>query len=412
MNFLKEITHCGAPLYVFPMPHAACVAVGVLVNAGTRDERSHESGIAHALEHMLFQGNERLPDSKAIAGEIEATGGDLNAYTSHEMTFHYRIVPDDSLHTGVDSLASSLTTSLFRPKDVETEMKNIVQEIRRYHDSPAAYCGYLFNEAVHGDHPLARYELGTEASVLGFTRDDFIEFHGRYYHPANFTFIVVGNTTLPHALRAFDRVFHARSGPAPKNIRVAAPRANAPPQKKVAERDIAQAHVLIGVGIDDVGSRDSRAFGLYRSMVDGGMSFPLFQEVRDKRGLCYSVSASFGQSTDRGVFSVSVGTEPARTDEAIACIHDVVAHSCTEELFRRAQKHIVGHNKICYSDPMAVMYQAASDITLIQYPRSPEELLRDLKAVTLEDVDDVVHKHLLDPSLYSYAYVVPHGTHT
>ena len=123
MRFENVMTKCGAPLYIFRMPHVESVAVGVLVFAGTRDEVwPKEAGIAHALEHMVFQGNERLTDSRAVAAEIEAVGGVLNAWTSKEMTFYFRVVPSDSLNVATQSLGSQLNTSLFQPEKITPEM--------------------------------------------------------------------------------------------------------------------------------------------------------------------------------------------------------------------------------------------------------------------------------------------------
>jgi len=152
MQFEKTTTRCGAPLYLFRMPHVGSVAVGVYVFSCTRDEAwPKEAGIAHATEHMVFQGNERLHDSRAVAAEIEVVGGALNAWTSKEMTFYFRVVPSDSLNVATQSLGSTLNTSLFQPEKITPEMQNIVEEIRRTHDSPEKWCLDVFETVVYGN---------------------------------------------------------------------------------------------------------------------------------------------------------------------------------------------------------------------------------------------------------------------
>ncbi|MDP3646253.1 MAG: pitrilysin family protein [bacterium] len=411
MKFQKAITTCGAPLYVFPMPHVDSVAIGVLVHAGTRDERPSEHGIAHALEHMVFQGNERLPSSQAIASEIETIGGNLNAFTSQEMTFYFRVVPDEALHVGVDSLASQLTTSLFREKNIESEMRNVVQEIKRAHDNHVGFCGRLFNKTIFGESALGKDVLGTEQSVLGFCRDDFLKFSHDFYHPENYTFIVIGKTSVQKALSVFNRAFSKTLKDRTKNVRIDDRRIFPRGVHNNVVRDIAQANIYLGTAIDSPSGDERKALEFYTKMIDGGMSFPLFQEVRDKRGLCYAVHAGLDTFTDCEVFEVYVGTEPSRVQEAITCIHEVVAQSCTEELFKRARTYLLGHNKVSlFSDPVAILTQAARDIVLLGEPRSPAEFRRDIEKQTLEGVRGAVERHLLDPNTYSYAYVGPPGT--
>ncbi|MCI0550710.1 MAG: insulinase family protein, partial [Anaerolineae bacterium] len=198
--FERTTTKHGIPLYVFPMPYVESVALGVLVFAGTRDETwPKQAGIAHALEHMLFQGNKRLPNQHAIAAEIEDVGGVVNAWTNNEVTMYYRVMPRTALGIAVDSLASQLTTPLFRDENIKLEMMNIVQEIGMCHDDPGVFCQMQFEETVFGQHPLGKNTLGTAESVSNFSPDDFGEFHGAHYRPANYVFIVVGNTTLGEA---------------------------------------------------------------------------------------------------------------------------------------------------------------------------------------------------------------------
>jgi len=413
MRFEHTVTRHGSPLYVFPMPHVGSVAVGVLVFAGTRDEKwPHDAGLAHALEHMLFQGNKRLTSSREITEEIEIEGGGVNAWTAKEMTFYHRIVPASAFEVAVNSLCSQMTTPLFREVDVVKEMKNVVQEIRRAYDSPASFCQRYFDCVVYGTHPLGKDTLGTEEAVLAFRNSDFHIFHTLYYHPKNFVFIVAGNTTLSEAERAFNSADFGMSTRCGKNERPKSALLNTLPSSEVVEREnVQQANVCFGVHIGPSDDPDTKALGFYSAMLDGGMSFPLFQEVRDKHGLCYAVSADITPWTDYGMFRLYIGTAPDRVSEAVECIHGVVQRCSHDEvLFEKARKYLLGSNAISFSSPSAVLSRAAQDIVFSGKPKSPAEIEQEIREQTLAGVQQAVGRYLEHRDHYSYMYVVPQGT--
>jgi len=411
MQFEKTMTRHGSSLYVYSMPHVESVAVGVHVNVGTCDEDwPKQAGIAHALEHMLFQGNKRRPDSKSISSDIEDCGGSLNAYTNKNTTFYHRIVPSDALGVAVDSLASQVTEPLFRQDDINKEMKNILQEILGYEDSPGYVCGTKFDEIIYGDHPLGRNVLGTEEAVENFTRGDFLDFHGMFYYPENYVFIVVGNTTLKEAEKEINAHLFGTESFSLQNVRPNKPCVQGI-NKSVVKRDIKQAHVYMGVLIGGAKDPDTQALGFYASMIGGGMSFPLFQEIRDKLGLCYSIGAGVEREVDHGSFYVAVDTDPDRIEEALSGIEKVIFESVdSDELFVKARKSLLGKNAIKFASPSAVLSSAAHYITLEGRPKSPADIKQEIEAQTHEGVRAAASTYLLDHSRYMYSYVVPNGT--
>lgn len=412
MKFQETETRHGSKLYVLPMPHVRSVAVGVLVYAGTRDEYwPKEAGIAHALEHMVFKGNWRLPDSKAIAEEIEACGGSLNAFTCKEMTFFHRVVPDHAFKTAVESLTSQITLPIFRPEDIVSEMKNVTQEIRMRHDEPTGFCYRRFEELLFEGHPLQKTTLGTEEAVLGFDTAAFEHFHRSYYYPKNYVFIVVGNTTLADAEAALNAtdlgsVFESR-GRNERQTCTVSPVVT----RRVFERDIKQAHLYMGVRIGASMDNETKSLDMFRTMIGGGMSFPLFQEVRDRRGLCYRISASITPWTDSGEFSLYIGTDPKRLTEAWQCIHEVMARAAEDPaLFEKARNRTIGRNAVDFDNPVQVLRQAAFDILFEDAPKSPREIEDELRAETFADVRDAAVKHVLDRSRYVCACIAAPGT--
>ena len=410
-KFEQTITKQGTPLFVFPMPHVQSVAAGVLVFAGSRDEVwPKEAGIAHALEHMLFQGNERLGSSAAIAGEIERCGGVINARTASEMTFHYRVVPSDAFGVAVASLASQVAMPLLRSSDIAKEMQNVVQECRMYHDMPDAFCSIQFEYAVHGEHPLGKFVLGTEEAILAFDRDDFHRFWNSFYRPENYIFLAVGNTTLPEAETSFSGRDFGAPTTLGRNTR-ARESGVATGIRRINERDIQQAHVCLGTSIGASDNPDTKALSLFKTMLSGGASFPLFQEVRQKLGLCYHIRADVDTWSDRGVFQIYIGTDPVRIGEAIERIHGVIRESAQDEgLFEKARTFLLGRNAVNFVDPQKILERAYLDVVFEGTPKTPDEIRVELEAQTFEGVHAAVERWLLDQSRYSYSYVVPVGT--
>ncbi|MDP3999057.1 MAG: pitrilysin family protein [bacterium] len=409
MKFESAMTSHGAPLYVFSMPQVQSIAVGVLVFAGTRDESwPKEAGIAHAIEHMVFQGNTRLGNSQAISAEIEDTGGMVNAWTSKEMTFYHRVIPDHAFGVAVQSLASQLSASLFRQVDIDKEMKNVVEEIKRASDNPAGFCERTISDVVYGSHPLGKDTLGVREAVIGFKTEDFQSWQSRFYFPKNYVFLVVGNITLEKALAVINGISFGRNN-GERNLRPFISKVVQSERVRVVERDIQQANVCLGVAVGSSMARSTQALELYSTMLRGGMSFPLFQEVRDKRGLCYSIYSDVSSWSDRGIFQIYVGTNMERVEEAVNCIKDVVwKHRNDEPLLRRAKGLLLGSNAIRFCNPSTILTQAAFDVIVSGKPKSPEEINEEVRSVLLTEVTEAVERYL-NPDNFSYAYVVPKG---
>lgn len=409
----QHITTChGTPLHVMTMPYAQSVAVGILVYAGTRDERwPQEAGIAHALEHMVFKGNAQQPNSKAITEVIEACGGNINASTCKEMTFFHRTVPRDALAVAVHSLACQVTSPLFRAEDIASEMKNVVQEIRMRHDEPTGFCYRRFEELLFSGHPLEKTTLGTEEAVRAFGTEDFVRFHRKFYGAENYEFIVVGNVSPTEVLQVFDsQAFTSHEMVAHRNVRETV---DVPyiPVRQLFERDIKQAHVYLGVRVGNSRDPETKALNVFRTMVGGGVSFPLFQEVRDKRGLCYRIAANVTPWNDTGEFSIYIGTDPGRIQEAWSSIHEVLATSSENaDLFEKARKNIIGQNAVNFDVPEKILRQAAFDILFEGAPKSPREIEEELQDITFENVQRAANVHVLDRNRYTCACIAKAGT--
>lgn len=408
LQAVKLTTNCGAPLFVVEMPNANSVATGVLVNAGTRDEIwPGQAGLAHAFEHMVFRGNAKFPTSQAVAGYLEKVGGKVNAWTNQEMTFFYNVVPANHFEKAADYLHELLATPTCGPRDIELEMQNIVEEIKRFNDTPMALALDTSESLAYGDHPLANHTLGTAETVSAFNHDHFVQWQKKFYNPGNFSFLVVGRISPDEALKAFNAYFLEPSGI--RNLRQPISSWSLKEKSAVLEKDINQANVALAAPIASASHRSTKALALFQAMLNGGMSFPLFQEVREKRGLCYHVAVYVSAATDAGVFQFFVGTSPEKVGLALKTIFEVTgANRANEKLFEEAKELLKGRIALSNEAPAAMLSKLAYDIALEGRPKLVQETLEEIEGITLKEVTDAVDQYLGQEN-FVRVFVAPKG---
>ena len=401
-NFSKIKTKSGVPLWVLPMPSSNIVSAGVLIKAGTRDEEwPKEAGIAHALEHMFFQGTEKFPTSKNVSGYIEEVGGNLNAWTLKEMTFYHAHVPSDHKNRAVHIISEQIRKSVFPEEKIAVEMKNIIQEIRRRNDDHQRNVGYLSDQFLYGNHPLSKDTLGIEESVIGFKKENFISFRDRYYNPSNFVFITAGGITAEEALNLFNENFPEEIK-LKSNIHKPRPLSYVGDKVNIKKKDIEQIHLILSAATGEAKSKETIYLGIFRDMISGGMSFPLFQEVRDKKGLCYSIWAGLRPWSDVGKFSIYIGTDPKRYKEAITTSLEVVDKSKNDEgLLEKVKQLAIGKLAFKFETSSKIISNAAIDIAFLDFPRGYNEILKDIKETTINDIKQAVDKYLKPEMFYT-----------
>jgi predicted Zn-dependent peptidase len=305
----------GMRVVTTPVPTAQSVSVNVFVGIGSRGEDRRTNGLSHYMEHMLFKGTERRPDAITIAEAIEGAGGVLNAYTTREMTCYWNQVPFDKLDDAMDVLADMYRNSLLKQEEIDRERTVVQQEIRRAFDQPGAWASELLSRATFGDQPIGWPVAGTLETVDAMKHDDFVEHVARYYVPSNTVLSVAGNTThkevLEHAQALYgdlsDRDFAA---PSPAAMQFA------PERVIVEKREIAQCN--IGIALHALSRRDPERYPqmVMNTILGRGMSSRLFKEVRERRGLAYSVGSGIARYTDIGVMNVSAGVTLEHLEEA------------------------------------------------------------------------------------------------
>src|SRR5688572_10115270 len=311
----------GLRIVTETMPEARSVTLGAWVRVGGRDEPDELSGASHFLEHLLFKGTDGR-SAKEIAETIDAVGGEMNAFTAREHTAYYARLPHERMALGVEVLADVLTAPALRPAEVEAERQVIVEEILMNLDAPEDRVATALSRALFEDHPLGREVLGEMPTVEAITRDDIASFFGRWYRPA--TMVVTAAGRLEHAavVDAVRAGFKSLVG-GERPSRVAP--AEAVEHVVVEHDDTEQAHLSLGWRSLTNQDDDRWALSFANQVLGGGMASRLFQEVREERGLVYSVYSHPTAFEDAGYLTIYCGTAPKRARETLAVIDDVLA---------------------------------------------------------------------------------------
>ena len=278
----------GLRIVTTPMPTTQAVSVNIFVGVGSRSEPQRINGITHFLEHMVFKGTEKRPDATMIAQEIEGAGGTLNAYTNKEYTCYWNIVPFDRFDTALDVEADMLLCSKLEQAEIDRERTVVQQELKRNHDNPAAWAGRLIGTSVYGEQPAGWDVGGSVELVEAMQRPDFVSHIGEWYLPSNIVLSVAGNVTHADVVRKAEPLF---SGMKPGTLPGLSPYDPAMTGPRVAtdSRDIDQCTLYLGLPIFGRDDPDRFSLRIMNDVLGAGMSSRLFREVRERRGLAYSV---------------------------------------------------------------------------------------------------------------------------
>jgi len=315
-GYQKTVLDNGIKVITEEIPFLKSVSIGVWVMTGSRDEQPHENGISHFLEHLLFKGTERRT-AFDIAKEIDSVGGTLNAFTGREYTCFYAKVIDKNLPLAIDLLSDVFLHSLMDPKDVEKERMVILQEIKMVEDTPDDYIHDLFNRVCWGDHPLGYPVFGTSELVQSFTRDQISQFSKENYQPNRIVICAAGNLQHQEVVDWIGKTFGQISKSDQVRKRV---RPNSISTTDIRRRELEQVHFCLGT--KGLQYNHSLRFASYvlNTILGGGMSSRLFQEIRENRGLAYSVYSYLPTYIDTGLVVVYAGTNEGSFQEVIELI--------------------------------------------------------------------------------------------
>ncbi|MSO78173.1 MAG: insulinase family protein [Acidimicrobiia bacterium] len=386
----------GARVVTEAMPSLRSVAVGFWVGTGSRDEPDELAGASHFLEHLLFKGTEAR-SAVQIAEAVESVGGDMNAFTTQELTAFYVRVPDECLPLAIEILSDIVWRPALRQSDVDAERQVILEEIRMRDDAPEDLVHDVFAGAIFPGHPIGREVIGAPATINAMQSVDISAFHQRHYHPSNVVVAVAGNLDHDDVVALVEKGFDGTSGDRPARDRYAGD--DAPRPLAVLERPTEQAHVVLGMRSLSRDDPDRYAMTVLNQTLGGGMSSRLFQEVRERRGLAYSVYSFRAAFEETGAFAVSAGTGPDRLPELLTVIDAELARvvaegGITEHELDAAKGHLRGSLALSLESSASRMHRLGrSELTMGEIP-SLDELVAEVDAVGSDDVARVVERVL------------------
>jgi len=359
-------------------------SIGVWADVGARDERIEINGVSHLLEHMAFKGTERRT-AQGIAEEIEAVGGHLNAYTSREQTAYYAKVMKEDVSLAVDLLADILQHSVFDPEELKREQQVVVQEIAQAHDTPDDIIFDYFQEVAFPDQPMGRTILGPAEKVEAYDRRVLADYMGEHYAASRL--VVVGAGRLEHerlvdlAARAFDAL--------PKAVAHSRPPARYGGGEMRRERDIEQLHLILGFDGIPFADESFTTLQLFSTLLGGGMSSRLFQEVREKRGLAYAVFAFASSYIDGGTFGVYAGTSPDDAEELVPVMADEMMKTCeaiTDAELARARAQLKSGLLMSLESTSSRIERLGRHMLIYGRPLDTAEIVAQIEKVTTQDV--------------------------
>jgi predicted Zn-dependent peptidase len=400
----RTVLPSGVRVLTEEVPTVRSVTFGVWVAVGSRDESSSLGGVSHFLEHLLFKGTGRRT-AMQISADIEAVGGETNAFTSKEYTCFYARVLDEHLPLAVDVICDLIADSRLAPPDVETERGVILEEIAMHTDEPDEEVHDLFSRAVYGTHPLGRRICGTVETIGPMTRRQIQGYYRRRYTPGSIVVTAAGRldhrTVVRLVRRALDGspLGDGAGQPAPRR----SPR-NAVPvraQSAVEQKDTEQAHLV--VGCPTFGRRDERRFalGVLNNVVGGGMSSRLFQRVREERGLAYATYSYTSLFADTGLFAIYAGCAPGKVEEVLDLVRDELAdvarHGITESELARGKGMLSGALALGLEDTGARMSRLGKSELLHDEFLSIDAVRARFAQVTREQVHEVARALLGRP---------------
>jgi predicted Zn-dependent peptidase len=381
------------PVHRIALPGTRALTALVAFDAGARTERPPENGMAHFLEHLVFKGGEKYPTYTDVNETAERLGGVLNAYTSHDLVAFHITVRAQSAPQAIDLLSDFVGRPRIDADELDRERGVVIQEINRAYDQPSTVAEYLIDRAAFGEHPLGRTVLGPEENLRGFTRDAIVAFRERRWAGGRGGAFLVGNLDhLPPDSELHELFARFPRLPAPEPY---VPVPAFAPETLVEQRDTNQSHLRMiyrpAVRVSD--RRRRAALAIYSTLLGGSMGSRLFDEIREKRGLCYSVYAIDHSFADVPILQLGSGLASDKCIEAYTRMREIVdelrADGPTEEEVARARAYAAGRLVLAFENTNAVARHAAAQSIVFGEEIDPDAAIAALDAVTFDEVRDV-----------------------
>jgi predicted Zn-dependent peptidase len=405
MKFQKKVLSNGLTVISVPMPSFESATALILVGAGSRYETKKNNGISHFLEHMAFKGTKSRPTYMEIAGIVDGMGGEFNAFTSKEYTGYYVKAGKNNIEVILDLLSDMTQNMLLDTTEIDKEKGVIIEEKNLYEDTPMRHIGDVYEGLLYGDTPLGWDTVGESKEVIrALTREDFVNYMKSLYSPDNMTVVFAGGID-PKVMEKLAKKYLGALTKFKTIKPLAASDKQSKPQVAIKHKKTEQAHLAIGVRTVSLSHKDKYPLNVLASILGGGMSSRLFSEVREKRGLAYYVRATSDHYTDAGSLFVTAGIDPKRIDEAIQVIISELADlrderkPISKEELKKAKEYLKGHLVLELEDSRSVSIYYATQQILEKSIDNPDETLKKIDKVTVDEVLRVAKKYLTEKTL-------------
>ncbi|HAY36374.1 MAG: insulinase family protein [Bacteroidetes Order II. Incertae sedis bacterium] len=408
--FNKSVLSNGARLLTEYIPSVRSVSVGAWVGAGSRDETENESGMCHFIEHMVFKGtrNRRMHH---IAQRMENVGGYLNAFTAKEFTCFYARSLDEHVDRALDTVIDLIGSPVFPEKDMDREKDVVVEEMKMYEDTPDERVYDHLDQALYGNHPMGRPVIGVESSVRSFTRDGLFSFLERHYTPENTVIAIAGNVKHERAVRLAEKAFRDMDQRSHSHQREAV--LDYTPKHLVEEKPLQQAHLVVGTRAYDVHDDKRIALSVLNSILGGGMSSRLNQNIREKYGYCYNIYSFNNLHSDTGEFGVYMGTDATKVDHSVKLIfrefEKVRKKSVSKRELDRAISQAKGSIMLGLESMGSRMMRIGRQELYYGRYYSLDEIMQMVEQVSIPQIAEVANE-ILDPSRFSIVRLIPGTT--
>ena len=389
-TYRKTLLPNGIRVITERMPHVRSVAVGIWVETGSRHEAGGRDGVSHLIEHLVFKGTAHR-SAEEIARTVDSVGGQMDAFTTKEHTCFYVQVLDEHLPLAVDLLTDILLHPLFNADELEREKSVVLQEIKMVEDTPDDVIHDIFAAQIWPEHPLGRPILGTRESVDAFSRDTVLAHFQDEYTPPRIVVAVAGNVTHDQVVELFGAGFDGFSRPA--NTRQSVP-PKLEPSVNIVQKTLEQVHLVMGFPGLHQSAPERYALFLLNDVVGGSMSSRLFQEVRERQGLVYSIHTGVQAFADAGTTYVYAATDAPNFSKVLKSIlkevRDLKKHGITDEELTRSKNHLKGSLMLSLESTSSRMNRLAKHELHLNAFLTLDQMIASIEAVRLEDVQALI----------------------
>jgi predicted Zn-dependent peptidase len=403
----KTVLPNGVRIVTETIPAVRSISAGVWVHTGSRDESAKEAGISHFIEHMVFKGTTRRRMDQ-IARRLESVGGYLNAYTSKEYTCYYARTLDEHMDRAIDVGCDLVLRPTFPEKELDKEKEVVVEEIKMYEDMPEDLIFDRFEEIVYRPHALSRPIIGFPETVRSFTRDQLIQYVQTRYTAPQIVVTAAGNATHEQVVRHVEKAFEGYDR-APIRRKPAPPKAYAP-DERIEARPIQQAHLVLG--LRSFGIRDERRniLNVLNTVLGGGMSSRLNQNIREKYGFCYNIYSFANMQSDSGDFGVYMGTDTSHVDRAKKLIlretERLVQEALSPRLLHQAVNQVKGSLMLGLESMSNRMMRLGRQELFFGRHFSLDEIVASVESVTADNVQSLAQA-LFAPGAFTFVLLTP-----